>query len=187
MPANTTVTDPNTMFLYLCLTNSDYSKIDFEAIGGILGLKATAVRMRWSRLKKAIESNAVDGKPAPALGGDRLSGAAAKTGDTTEDDGIAGSSDAHVTFTPSPSKKRKVAKAKANPNANAKANENGETEAKTTMKKGSAKGKANAKGKGKGIVKKMEEMDVDTAVEEDAENENDGGHALVKHEELAFF
>lgn len=127
----------------------------------------------------------VDGKPVPAPGDggvSGVSGVAAHTDDTTEDDGTNVSSDAPVTPTPSPSKKRKVVKAKASTNANAdaSADANGEPGTKTTEKKGGAKGK----GKGKGIVKKMEEMDVDTAVEDDVEED---GPALGKQEDLAAF
>ncbi|KAL2862766.1 uncharacterized protein BJX67DRAFT_385355 [Aspergillus lucknowensis] len=103
MPANS-LPDPSLMFLYLCLINSDYKKIDFAAVGEATGLKVPAARMRWSRLKKTIESGMVDGKVnlKPAEGG-------ADEGDSTEDEDASAAAPASL----SPQKKRRVTKAKA--------------------------------------------------------------------------
>ncbi|KKK21272.1 hypothetical protein ARAM_001252 [Aspergillus rambellii] len=61
MPA-TTQPDPSLLFLHLCIQNSDLNKIDFAAVGAATGLNIPAVRMRYSRLKKSLESSIVDGK-----------------------------------------------------------------------------------------------------------------------------
>ncbi|KAL4742779.1 hypothetical protein BDV11DRAFT_166937 [Aspergillus similis] len=89
MPANT-LPDPALVLLYLCITNSDMTKIDFEAVGAAVGLKANAARMRWLRLKSKIESGFPDGKG--------------------QQDGEAAGDAGPVT--PSPSKKRKSGAAK---------------------------------------------------------------------------
>ncbi|KZF23272.1 hypothetical protein L228DRAFT_282010 [Xylona heveae TC161] len=48
--------DENLLFLYTCLQHSDYKAIDFSSVGEAIGLKAPAARMRFTRLRKAIES-----------------------------------------------------------------------------------------------------------------------------------
>jgi hypothetical protein len=67
--------DENLVFLYRCLVNSDcksvylgqlsicipallifYPQIDFNAVGAAMNLKAPAARLRYSRLKKSIET-----------------------------------------------------------------------------------------------------------------------------------
>ncbi|KAL2039978.1 hypothetical protein N7G274_007381 [Stereocaulon virgatum] len=57
--------DENLMFLYNCLKNSDYTKIDFQAVGAHMNLKDSAARMRFTRLRKAIEDSQ-DGQHATA-------------------------------------------------------------------------------------------------------------------------
>ncbi|KAL2789187.1 hypothetical protein BJX66DRAFT_339470 [Aspergillus keveii] len=140
MPANS-LPDPSLMFLYLCLVHSDYTKIDFKAVGAATGLKDTAARMRHSRLKKLIESGMVDGrvnlKPTdgvPDAGGPASSPTTATsttmgagTGDSTEED------EEMVSAPASPQKKRKVATPKA--------------KGRKGVEKGSKKKTAKAKGK----------------------------------------
>ncbi|BCS20018.1 uncharacterized protein APUU_20450A [Aspergillus puulaauensis] len=93
MPA-ASLPDAGLMFLYLCLVNSDMTKINYEAVGAAAGLKVPAARMRYSRLKKQIESGLVDGKLNLGAG----------AGEQEDDD-----EDMAEPATPSPSKKRKVA------------------------------------------------------------------------------
>lgn len=45
----------NLWLLYICLQNSDYKAIDFNAVGEITNLKPPAARMRFTRLRRAIE------------------------------------------------------------------------------------------------------------------------------------
>ncbi|KAI9759740.1 MAG: 3'-5'-exoribonuclease [Chaenotheca gracillima] len=53
--------DENLWFLYICLQKSDYKAIDFNAVGDVAGLKAPAARMRYTRLRRAIESGTLIG------------------------------------------------------------------------------------------------------------------------------
>ncbi|KAL2857015.1 hypothetical protein BJX68DRAFT_263539 [Aspergillus pseudodeflectus] len=116
MPANS-LPDPSLMFLYLCLIHSDYTKIDFKAVGAATGLKGTAARMRHSRLKKLIESGMVNGNNLKPTDGatDGLASSptpacttmGAGAGDSTEED------EEMVSAPASPQKKRKVATPKA--------------------------------------------------------------------------
>ncbi|KAK2794348.1 hypothetical protein FQN52_008706 [Onygenales sp. PD_12] len=55
MPSKTQP-DVNLWFLYICLQKSDYKTIDFNAVGEVTSLNPPAARMRFSRLKKAIEN-----------------------------------------------------------------------------------------------------------------------------------
>ncbi|KAL3445557.1 hypothetical protein BJX65DRAFT_309765 [Aspergillus insuetus] len=119
MPANS-LPDPSLMFLYLCLVHSDYTRIDFKAVGAASGLKDTAARMRHSRLKKLIESGMVDGKvnlkptdsaidpagPASSHIPATSTTIGAGTGDSTEED------EEMVSAPASPQRKRKVATSK---------------------------------------------------------------------------
>ncbi|PGH33218.1 hypothetical protein GX50_03980 [[Emmonsia] crescens] len=56
MPSKTQA-DVNLWFLYICLQKSDYKTIDFNAVGEATSLNPPAARMRFSRLKKAIETS----------------------------------------------------------------------------------------------------------------------------------
>ncbi|CZT46655.1 uncharacterized protein RSE6_07115 [Rhynchosporium secalis] len=51
--------DENLWFLYICLQKSDLKAIDFNAVGLATSLKPPAARMRYTRLKKQIESGAL--------------------------------------------------------------------------------------------------------------------------------
>ncbi|KAI9842632.1 MAG: hypothetical protein M1837_006999 [Sclerophora amabilis] len=53
--------DENLWFLYICLKKSDYKAIDFNGVGDVTGLKAPAARMRYTRLRRAIESGTLIG------------------------------------------------------------------------------------------------------------------------------
>ncbi|KAL3427352.1 hypothetical protein PVAG01_00861 [Phlyctema vagabunda] len=53
--------DENLWFLYTCLKSSDYKTIDFHAVGDVTGLKSTAARMRYARLRKQIENGTLIG------------------------------------------------------------------------------------------------------------------------------
>ncbi|KAI9373662.1 hypothetical protein BJX61DRAFT_541520 [Aspergillus egyptiacus] len=113
MPANT-LPDPSVMFLYLCMINSDYTKINFEAVGAATGLKVPAARMRWTRLKKNIESGMVDGKMRVGKSGDDgNAGGDSEDGDADADADIDVDADATASGTPSPQKKRRVTKPRA--------------------------------------------------------------------------
>ncbi|KAJ0418933.1 hypothetical protein BJY00DRAFT_314394 [Aspergillus carlsbadensis] len=132
MPANS-LPDPSLMFLYLCMVHSDYTKIDFKAVGAAVGLKDTAARMRHSRLKKLIESGMVDGKAnlKPTEGATDAAGpmgTGAGAGDSTEED------EEMVSASASPQKKRKMATPKA--------------KGKRGVEKSSKKKTAKAKGNG---------------------------------------
>ncbi|KAI9787274.1 MAG: hypothetical protein M1816_007688 [Peltula sp. TS41687] len=59
--------DENLWFLYICLQKSDYKVIDFNAVGDVTNLKAPAARMRYTRLRRAIESGALAGTHATAF------------------------------------------------------------------------------------------------------------------------
>lgn len=76
--------------------HSPVLQINYEAVGAAAGLKVPAARMRYSRLKKQIESGLVDGK---------LNLGASAGSDEQED----GDEVMAEPTTPSPSKKRKVA------------------------------------------------------------------------------
>ncbi|KAL4817355.1 hypothetical protein BDW67DRAFT_184019 [Aspergillus spinulosporus] len=133
MPANS-LPDPGLVLLYLCITNSDMTKIDFEAVGTAVGLKANAARMRWLRLKTKIESGFPDGKVTMSAGAGEANADADLNEDQGQQDGeVAG---AAGPVTPSPSKKRKSAAAKD----------------KETYKKTTPKNTPKGKGKGKGKV-----------------------------------
>ncbi|KAI9815367.1 MAG: hypothetical protein M1832_005506 [Thelocarpon impressellum] len=47
-------------FLYICLQSSDYKSIDFNAVAEKTSLKPPAARMRFTRLRRAIEEGALD-------------------------------------------------------------------------------------------------------------------------------
>ncbi|EER45773.1 conserved hypothetical protein [Histoplasma capsulatum H143] len=64
MPSKTQ-TDVNLWFLYTCLQKSDYKTIDFKAVGEATSLNPPAARMRFSRLKKAIEAGATNSITSP--------------------------------------------------------------------------------------------------------------------------
>ncbi|PGH06980.1 hypothetical protein GX51_02019 [Blastomyces parvus] len=64
MPSKTQA-DVNLWFLYTCLQNSDYKTIDFNAVGEATGLNPPAARMRFSRLKKAIETGTANSTVSP--------------------------------------------------------------------------------------------------------------------------
>ncbi|KAA6409343.1 MAG: hypothetical protein FRX48_06896 [Lasallia pustulata] len=53
--------DENLWFLYICLQKSDYKAIDFNAVGDATQLKPPAARMRYTRLRRAIESGTLIG------------------------------------------------------------------------------------------------------------------------------
>ncbi|PGH13260.1 hypothetical protein AJ80_06369 [Polytolypa hystricis UAMH7299] len=61
--------DVNLWFLYICLQKSDYKAIDFAAVGAATKLKAPAARMRFTRLKKTIESGSLNISPETAFTG----------------------------------------------------------------------------------------------------------------------
>ncbi|EEH42026.1 hypothetical protein PAAG_03947 [Paracoccidioides lutzii Pb01] len=63
MPSKTQA-DVNLWFLYICLQKSDYKTIDFSAVGEAANLNPPAARMRFSRLRKAIESCAINATSA---------------------------------------------------------------------------------------------------------------------------
>ncbi|KAL4990868.1 hypothetical protein BDW68DRAFT_174602 [Aspergillus falconensis] len=131
MPANS-LPDPALVLLYLCITNSDMTKIDFEAVGAAAGLKANAARMRWLRLKGKIESGFPDGKVTMGAGAGEANADADVAGDQGQQDEEAAGGVEPVT--PSPSKKRKTGTAKE----------------KETPKKGYPKGFTVESGQGKG-------------------------------------
>ncbi|KFY27620.1 hypothetical protein V493_03392 [Pseudogymnoascus sp. VKM F-4281 (FW-2241)] len=53
--------DENLCFLYTCLQKSDYNNIDFHAVGAVTNLKPPAARMRYTRLRRQIESGTLIG------------------------------------------------------------------------------------------------------------------------------
>ncbi|KAH6663101.1 hypothetical protein B0J14DRAFT_644995 [Halenospora varia] len=53
--------DENLWFLYTCIQNSDLKTIDFAAVGLTCSIKAPAARMRFTRLKRQIESGTLIG------------------------------------------------------------------------------------------------------------------------------
>ncbi|KAI9675181.1 MAG: hypothetical protein M1829_003541 [Trizodia sp. TS-e1964] len=62
--------DENLWFLYICLQKSDYKAIDFNLVGDATGLKPPAARMRYTRLRRAIEGGTLIGTHGtPFLGG----------------------------------------------------------------------------------------------------------------------
>ncbi|KAL4980092.1 hypothetical protein BDW66DRAFT_147531 [Aspergillus desertorum] len=148
MPANS-LPDPALVLLYLCITNSDITKIDFEAVGAAAGLKANAARMRWLRLKSKIESGFPDGKVTMGAG----AGEANADADVDEDQGqldkeTAGGAEP---VSPSPSKKRKTGTGKEK-----------ETPKKVTLKdipKGMGKGKGKAEQAQRDVEKVAKEDD----------------------------
>ncbi|KAL2838301.1 hypothetical protein BJY01DRAFT_220119 [Aspergillus pseudoustus] len=152
MPANS-LPDPSVMFLYLCMTHSDLTKIDFNAVGDAVGLKHTAARMRYSRLKKQIESGIVDGKvnlKASDNAATTTSPAAAPpvcTGDSTEDDEDMVSAPASAATTP----RKKKGNATARP--------------KAKVEKASKK-KSTTKGKGTSIKRENDDEGYDLVDEE---------------------
>ncbi|KAL2356812.1 hypothetical protein BJ546DRAFT_534422 [Cryomyces antarcticus] len=60
MPAKINL-DENLWFLYTCLQKSNYSTIDYAAVAGLTGIKPPAARMRFARLKAAIEGGTLIG------------------------------------------------------------------------------------------------------------------------------
>ncbi|TPX26737.1 hypothetical protein DIZ76_012199 [Coccidioides immitis] len=59
--------DVNLWFLYICLQKSDYKTIDFSAVGQAANINPPAARMRFTRLKKAIESGALNSSTGTSL------------------------------------------------------------------------------------------------------------------------
>ncbi|KAL5330202.1 hypothetical protein ACEPPN_003727 [Leptodophora sp. 'Broadleaf-Isolate-01'] len=57
--------DENLWFLYICLQKSDLKAIDFNAVGLATSLKPPAARMRYTRLKRQIESGALNAAHGP--------------------------------------------------------------------------------------------------------------------------
>ncbi|TAQ85451.1 hypothetical protein B7494_g6230 [Chlorociboria aeruginascens] len=53
--------DENLWFLYICLQKSDLKAIDFNAVGEETNLKPPAARMRYTRLRRQIESGTLIG------------------------------------------------------------------------------------------------------------------------------
>ncbi|KAE9371662.1 hypothetical protein N431DRAFT_559128 [Stipitochalara longipes BDJ] len=53
--------DENLWFLYICLQKSDLKSIDFSAVGAATSLKPPAARMRYTRLRRQIESGTLIG------------------------------------------------------------------------------------------------------------------------------
>ncbi|KUJ06901.1 uncharacterized protein LY89DRAFT_726300 [Mollisia scopiformis] len=53
--------DENLWFLYICLQKSDMKSIDFTAVGAATSLKPPAARMRYTRLRRQIESGTLIG------------------------------------------------------------------------------------------------------------------------------
>ncbi|CZR63180.1 uncharacterized protein PAC_13077 [Phialocephala subalpina] len=53
--------DENLWFLYICLQKSDVKSIDFTAVGAATSLKPPAARMRYTRLRRQIESGTLIG------------------------------------------------------------------------------------------------------------------------------
>ncbi|KAN0096617.1 hypothetical protein V8E51_015422 [Hyaloscypha variabilis] len=53
--------DENLWFLYICLQKSDLKSIDFAAVGAATSLKPPAARMRYTRLRRQIESGTLIG------------------------------------------------------------------------------------------------------------------------------
>ncbi|KAL2829258.1 hypothetical protein BDW59DRAFT_159249 [Aspergillus cavernicola] len=132
MPGNT-LPDPSLMFLYLCIINSDFSKINFAAVGAATGLKPSAASMRWYRLKKVLETGIVDGKNAEAaVGTPGAEGLPAADGEGEgEDAGASITPSGTSSATPSPQKKRKV---------------NNKAATKGAGKKGKGKGRVKTEG-----------------------------------------
>ncbi|KAJ5042483.1 uncharacterized protein L3040_005027 [Drepanopeziza brunnea f. sp. 'multigermtubi'] len=58
--------DENLWFLYICLQKSDLKAIDFNAVGLATSLKPPAARMRYTRLKRQIESGLLLTHTTPA-------------------------------------------------------------------------------------------------------------------------
>ncbi|KAK0119541.1 hypothetical protein ONS95_010981 [Cadophora gregata] len=59
--------DENLWFLYICLQKSDLKAIDFNAVGLATGLKSPAARMRYTRLRRQIESGSLNVGHGPAF------------------------------------------------------------------------------------------------------------------------
>ncbi|KAL2070335.1 hypothetical protein VTL71DRAFT_13361 [Oculimacula yallundae] len=59
--------DENLWFLYICLQKSDLKAIDFNAVGLATSLKPPAARMRYTRLKRQIESGALNTSHGPGF------------------------------------------------------------------------------------------------------------------------
>ncbi|KAH7411325.1 hypothetical protein BKA64DRAFT_379061 [Cadophora sp. MPI-SDFR-AT-0126] len=59
--------DENLWFLYICLQKSDLKTIDFNAVGLATGLKPPAARMRYTRLRRQIESGALNTGHGPGF------------------------------------------------------------------------------------------------------------------------
>ncbi|OBT49555.1 hypothetical protein VE04_10126, partial [Pseudogymnoascus sp. 24MN13] len=69
--------DENLWFLYICLQKSDYKNIDFNAVGEVTNLKAPAARMRYTRLRRQIESGTLigtHGTPFQRVAGEKGAG-----------------------------------------------------------------------------------------------------------------
>ncbi|PVH80402.1 hypothetical protein DL98DRAFT_571923 [Cadophora sp. DSE1049] len=59
--------DENLWFLYICLQKSDLKAIDFNAVGLATGLKSPAARMRYTRLRRQIESGSLNTGHGPGF------------------------------------------------------------------------------------------------------------------------
>lgn len=65
--------DETMKFLYTCFKNSDYSNIDWNAVGAANNLKPNAARMRFTRLRNAIDppdGTCTDTNPSETPDGD---------------------------------------------------------------------------------------------------------------------
>ncbi|KAL5349277.1 hypothetical protein ACLOAV_005567 [Pseudogymnoascus australis] len=73
-------------FLYTCLQNSDYKTIDFSAVGAATRLNPPAARMRYTRLKRQIESGTLRGRPFQRPGKRKRDGCGGGRGGEGDDD-----------------------------------------------------------------------------------------------------
>ncbi|RDW78625.1 uncharacterized protein DSM5745_05477 [Aspergillus mulundensis] len=160
-----TAIDSTQTFLYLCLTNLDGGKIDFDKVCAATGLKLAAARMRLARFKQKVEANYPDGKVTMVNGGSPVKGGADGNGDEGEDGDVT-VADANAEAgdpKPSPLKKRKTAK-----------------EA-TPKKVRTVKATPKPKGKRQAKVKTEEGQDED---EEAERQEADGIRRVINAEEM---
>ncbi|GAB7361755.1 hypothetical protein MBLNU230_g1801t1 [Neophaeotheca triangularis] len=72
MPAK--LDDPTSLrFLYCCMCHSNYSSIDYNAVGHAFSIKAPAARMRFTRLREALDPDLLKQKKLPGAEGERSS------------------------------------------------------------------------------------------------------------------
>ncbi|PSS10832.1 hypothetical protein M430DRAFT_61218 [Amorphotheca resinae ATCC 22711] len=64
--------DENLWFLYICLQKSDLKSIDFTAVGASTNLKPPAARMRYTRLRRQIESGTLIGTHGTPFPSDKV-------------------------------------------------------------------------------------------------------------------